>query len=345
LKKNNTLKFKRLITNIGFVDFTPKKESIIDDFIGQNPFPTKKIIKVNIMTPSGMHAEHSIDIIEKFKKNIVIEKPICLNCEDGVNLINCAEKNNIKLFAVHQNRYNKAVQKLKKEIDKNKLGKISLATVRLRWARTQNYYNRDAWRGTWGLDGGVLTNQAVHHIDILRWLIGDVLCVSAMGSARFADIEVEDTAVCWLKFKNGALGAIEATTTVRPDKTDIEASISVLTEKGTIIIEGPAINKITTWTINDLDKNKYIEIAPNVYGYGHNFIINNVVNTLNGLDEPYICGADALKTIRLLNSIYRSIELNGKLIYLDNKEYSRKLGIENEKNRYIFDLYRTKIGR
>ncbi|MFC1517603.1 Gfo/Idh/MocA family protein [Candidatus Margulisiibacteriota bacterium] len=298
---------------------------------------------VNIMTPSGMHTEHAIDIINKFKKHLVIEKPMCLDIKLGKELIEKAKTNNVELFIVHQNRFNKAVQKIRSAVNDHSLGKLSLATVRLRWARTQNYYNRDPWRGTWGLDGGALTNQAIHHIDILRWIIGDVESLSAVGKTQFVNVETEDTACCWLRFKNGALGAIEATTTVRPDRQDIEASFSLLTEHGTIIIEGSAVNKITTWTIGDIDKEKYTENPPNVYGFGHNIIIDNVVKTLNGQEKPLVSGEEALKSLELLSAIYKSIELGGKEVLLQDNPTSGKLGIFNEKTTKIADLYRTDV--
>lgn len=298
---------------------------------------------VNIMTPSGMHAEHAIDIVEKYKKHVVVEKPICLNVKDGQKLIKVAKRNKVRIFVVHQNRFNKAIQKVKSGIDGRLFGKIALGTVRLRWARTQNYYNRDPWRGTWSLDGGVLTNQAIHHIDILRWLIDDVKSLSAVGATNLVKVEVEDTACAWLKFKKGALGIIEATTAVRPDKFDLEASISLITEKGTIIVEGSSVNKLTTWTLGDLDKSEFCEEHPNVYGFGHNQIIDNVVDTLLDYAEPLVTAEDALKSIKLLSAIYRSIELEGKEVYMIDNPVSKKFGVINKKSEHIANLYRTNM--
>jgi len=298
---------------------------------------------VNIMTPSGMHVEHALDIINKHTKHIVIEKPMCLNVRDGVKLIETAKDKNVQLFVVHQNRFNKAVQKIKSAIESNQMGRIALATVRLRWSRGQNYYNRDPWRGIWALDGGVLTNQAIHHIDILRWLIGDVNSVSAIGATQFVDIEVEDTACVWLKFKNGALGIIEATNTVRPKDKDLEASVSILTEKGAIVVEGTSVNKLTTWTCEDIDVAEFSEDHPNVYGFGHNHIINNVVDVLQKGRKPLVSAEDALESIKLLSAIYKSMEGNGKEVFLKDKPVSARLGIIDEKNRKIADLYRTDV--
>jgi UDP-N-acetyl-2-amino-2-deoxyglucuronate dehydrogenase len=298
---------------------------------------------VNIMTPNGMHAEHAIEIITKYHKHIVVEKPMCLNVEDGENLIKIAKDNQVKLFIVHQNRFNKSIQKIKQAIDSQQFGKIALATVRLRWSRDQSYYNRDPWRGTWALDGGALTNQAVHHIDLLRWLVGDVESVSAIGATQLVDVEVEDTACAWVRFNHGALGIIEATTAIRPNNCDLEASISIISEKGTVIIEGAAVNKITTWTIGDIDKESFSENIPNVYGFGHNDIINNVVDTLLFDRQPLVSGEDAIKSIRLLSAIYRSIELNGKELKMVDKPVSKKFGIITPEMKSVADLYRTKF--
>lgn len=298
---------------------------------------------VNIMTPSGMHVEHSLDIINKYNKHIIVEKPMCLNVRDGIELIKTAKDKNVKLFVVHQNRFNTAIQKIKSAIESNQIGKIALATVRLRWSRGQNYYNRDPWRGTWALDGGVLTNQAIHHIDILRWLVGDVDSVSAIGAAQFVDIEVEDTACVWLKFKKGTLGIIEATNTVRPKDKDLEASVSILSEKGALVVEGTSINKLTTWTCEEIDIAEFSEDHPNVYGFGHNHIINNAVDALQKGNQPLVKAEDALESIKLLSAIYKSIENNGKEVFLKDEPVSTKLGILDEESSKIADLYRTDI--
>jgi len=296
---------------------------------------------VCIMTPSGMHAEHAMDIINRYVKHIVVEKPMSLRVEDGVKLIETAYQRGVKLFVVHQNRFNKAVQKIKSGIEQKAFGKIVLGTVRLRWSRGQSYYDRDAWRGTWALDGGALTNQAIHHIDLLQWLVGDVKSVSAISATQLVNVEVEDTACAWLKFENGALGAIEATTATRPVNKDLEASISILGENGTVIIEGASVNKLITWTFEDIDLNEHSENPPNVYGFGHNHIIDNVVDVLTQGGVPLVSGEDALKSIRLLNAIYRSIELGGQELMLADHPVSCRFGIIDEKAKPIADLYRT----
>jgi UDP-N-acetyl-2-amino-2-deoxyglucuronate dehydrogenase len=298
---------------------------------------------VCIMTPSGMHAEHAVDIINKYEKHIVLEKPMSLRVSDGEHLIETARKKGVKLFVVHQNRFNKAVQKIKSGIEEGSFGKITLGTVRLRWSRGQAYYDRDAWRGTWALDGGALTNQAIHHIDLLQWLVGDVKSVSAISATQLVNVEVEDTACAWLTFENGALGAIEATTAVRPVNKDLEASISILGENGTVIIEGASVNKLITWTFDEIDLEEHSENPPNVYGFGHNRIIDNAVDALTVGGEPLVNGEEALKSIRLLNALYRSIELGGRELMMKDNPVSVRLGVIDEKAEAIADLYRTHV--
>lgn len=296
---------------------------------------------VCLMTPSGMHAEHTIDIISKYKKHVVVEKPICLSLTSGHKMIATAEENGAKIFAVHQNRFNKAIQKIKSAIDRGIFGKIVLATVRIRWSRGQAYYDRDPWRGTWALDGGALTNQSIHHLDLLQWLVGEIESVSATGATQMVDVEVEDTACSWIKFKNGALGAVEATTATRPLNRDLEASVSILGENGTVIVEGASVNRLTTWTFEDIDLSEHSENPPDVYGFGHNHIINNVVDVLTKGDLPLVSGEDALKSIKFLQALYRSMELKGLTVNLDDNPVSERLGVMDEKTQVIADLYRT----
>jgi predicted dehydrogenase len=298
---------------------------------------------VNIMTPSGMHAEHALDIMNKYKRHILIEKPMCLRVEDGQMLIKTAKEKSVQIFVAHQNRLNKPVQKVKSAIQEGLLGKIALATVRLRWSRGQAYYNRDPWRGTWALDGGVLSSQAIHHIDLLRWLIGDVSSLSAVGKTQFVDVKVEDTACAWLRFQNGALGMIEATTAVRPLNNDIEASISILGEHGVAIVEGIAVNKLVAWTFDKIDLNEYSENPPNVYGYGHNYIIDNIVDVLLNGGTQLITAEDALESIKLLNAMYSSIEMNGQEVFMKGNPVSSRYGVIDKKTEHIVNLYRTNV--
>ena len=165
---------------------------------------------VVVLTPSGNHAKDVINLA-KYKKHIIVEKPLALNLEDASNMIKACEENSVRLFVVKQNRFNVPVIKMREAYDQGRFGKVFMATVRVRWSRHQKYYDQDKWRGTWQLDGGVLANQASHHIDMLQWILGEPKSVFAYSKNSIANIEAEDTAIAILKFKNGSLGVIEAT--------------------------------------------------------------------------------------------------------------------------------------
>jgi len=293
---------------------------------------------VNIMTPSGMHPEHVIDVMKRYRKHVVVEKPMALKISDGEEMIRTANELGLKLFAVLQNRYNKPVKKIRQAVDEGAFGKLVMGTVRLRWAREQKYYDRDPWRGTWLLDGGALTNQAIHHIDLLQWMFGEVESVSSAANTILANVEVEDTAVCWLRFKSGALGAIEATTAARP--IDLEASLSILGEKGTAIIEGASVNKLVTWTFENIDMSEFYEHPPNVYGFGHNEFLAEVADSVLNDKPPVIDGTEGLRCVRLLNAIYRSAEEKREIFMKDNP-VSSNLGVFKSSGEDIRDIYRT----
>jgi len=282
-----------------------------------------------ILTPSGLHATHTIEIA-KYGKHIIVEKPMALTLEDADSMINSCIENGIRLFVIKQNRYNLPVQKLKEAIDGNRFGKLVLGTVRVRWCRPQEYYDLDSWRGTWKYDGGVLTNQASHHIDLLEWCMGDVESVFAKSVTALVDIETEDTAVVTLKFSNGALGIIEATTATRPQ--DLEGSISILGEKGSVEIAGFAVNKIKHWNFLENDildvniKEKFSENPPNIYGFGHKAYYEHVIDCIENDKKALVEGLEGRKSLELINAIYESIE-TGKEVFLRFKPKKCKLGL------------------
>jgi UDP-N-acetyl-2-amino-2-deoxyglucuronate dehydrogenase len=282
-----------------------------------------------VLTPSGDHAENVINLSSKVKY-IIVEKPLALNIQDAEKMINECKKKNVKLFVVKQNRFNLPVIKLKEALDKGRFGKLTLGTVRVRWARHQSYFDLDSWRGTWNMDGGVLANQASHHIDMLLWMMGDVESVFAKTTTSLVNIESENTAVATLKFKNGALGIVEATTATRPK--NLEGSLSILGEKGTAVIGGIAVNKLQTWVFDDDQPdntdvlNKFSENPPDVYGFGHKAYYDYVVECLihkknyNKLD-----GSQGLKSVELISAIYESTLLE-KEIFLDTQSRNIRLG-------------------
>jgi predicted dehydrogenase len=218
---------------------------------------------------------------------------------------------------------------LREALEQGRFGKLVLGTVRVRWCRPQDYYDQAPWRGTWAMDGGVLTNQASHHVDMLEWMMGDVESVFARSATALANIEAEDTAVVTLKFRNGALGVIEATTATRPK--DLEGSISVLGEGGTVEIAGFAVNKMKTWNFveakpGDEDvMEKYSVNPPSVYGFGHQAYYEYVVDCISNNGPHLVDGLVGRKSLELINAIYESIE-TGKEVYLRFRPKHCKLG-------------------
>ena len=289
---------------------------------------SKNIDVVVVLTESGNHAKNVVDL-SRYGKHIVVEKPMALKLDDADAMVQACDKTGAKLFVVKQNRFNIPVVKLREALEQGRFGKLVLGTVRVRWCRTQDYYDQSPWRGTWTMDGGVLTNQASHHVDMLAWMMGDVESVFAMGTTALANIEAEDTAVVTLKFRNGALGVIEATTATRPK--DLEGSISVLGEGGTVEIAGFAVNKMKTWSFvedrpGDEDvMEKYSVNPPSVYGFGHQAYYEYVVDCISNNGPHLVDGLVGRKSLELIHAIYESIE-TGKEVYLRSRPKHCKLG-------------------
>jgi UDP-N-acetyl-2-amino-2-deoxyglucuronate dehydrogenase len=271
----------------------------------------KSVDVVTILTPSGMHAEHAIAAAGA-GKHVVVEKPMALRLEDADAMISACDRAGVKLFVVKQNRLNVPVVKARQALETGRFGKLVLGTVRVRWRRDQNYYNQDSWRGTWAQDGGVLSNQASHHVDLLEWFMGDVISVNARGSRMLVDIEAEDTAIATLQFANGALGIIEATNAARP--RDLEGSLSILGEGGTVVIGGFAVNEMLVWDFveqRDGDGEvleKFSVNPPNVYGYGHQAYYEHVVDCLCNNSAALVDGLEGRRSLELITALYESME-------------------------------------
>ncbi len=267
---------------------------------------------VSVLTESGHHAANVMDL-SRHRRHIVVEKPMALTLSDADRMIEACDRAGVRLFVVKQNRFNVPVVKLREALEAGRLGKLTLGTVRVRWSRDQAYYDQDAWRGTWAMDGGVLSNQASHHVDLLSWMMGDVESVFAMSATALVDIEAEDTAVVALRFKSGALGIIEATTATRP--SDLEGSLSILGEKGTVEIGGFAVNAMKVWRFVEPDPGdedilaKHSVNPPNVYGFGHQAFYDHVVTGITTGGTPRLVdGLEGRKSLELITAIYESIE-------------------------------------
>lgn len=266
---------------------------------------------VAVLTESGNHAAHVVELAP-YGRHIVVEKPMALTLDDADAMIATCDRHRVRLFVVKQNRFNVPVLKMREALDAGRFGRLVLGTVRVRWCRRQEYYDQDPWRGTWALDGGVLSNQASHHVDLLEWMMGDVDSVFANATTALADIEAEDTAVVCLKFRNGALGVIEATTATRP--RDLEGSISVLGEYGTVEIGGFAVNQMRVWAFerplpgDDEVLQRYSVNPPNVYGFSHKAYYDHVVDCIVNDRLQLVDGLEGRRSLELISAIYESIE-------------------------------------
>lgn len=266
---------------------------------------------VVVLTESGNHAKHVVQLAVH-GKHIVVEKPMALTLSDADAMIRACDEAGVRLFVVKQNRFNVPVLKAREALERGRFGKMVLGTVRVRWCRTQQYYDQDAWRGTWAMDGGVLTNQASHHVDLLEWMMGDVESVFACSTTALAKIESEDTAVVLLRFVSGALGVIEATTAARP--ADLEGSLSLLGAGGTVEIGGFAVNEMKVWRFVDAQEDdervlkEFSVNPPNVYGFGHQAYYEHVVDCIKHDKRHMVDGLEGRRSLELINAIYESIE-------------------------------------
>jgi len=302
-----------------------------------------KIDIVAIITPSGMHYDHSIDIINKFKKHIIVEKPTFMKPSQVKKVYSLAKKHKLEIFPIFQNRYNLAVKRVKRAIIKNEIGKINIVNVRVRWCRPQRYYDLSDWRGTFSHDGGAITNQGIHHIDLMRYLLGEVKEVFCYMQTFGVNIEVEDTAVATMKFLSGAIGTVEVTTSARPD--DFEASISFVGSKGLAQIGGVAVNELQIFSPNPKECTKYsdnyndLDDRGKVYGRGHFDIYKSIQSHFYQKKSFPVNKEDCYQTIKLLHSFYKSSEIK-KTVYLQSNFESKNLGKQNKK---ISKLYNSNL--
>lgn len=266
-----------------------------------------QINTVAIITPSGMHYEHALDIISRYRKNIIVEKPTFMRPSQVREAYAKAAAAGVQIFAVFQNRHNLAVKRVLQGLARGELGQLRLVAVRVRWCRPQRYYDLAPWRGTFSMDGGCLTNQGIHHIDLLRLMGGAVSRVCAIHRTLGADIEVEDAATASIAFDNGAIGALEVTTAARP--IDYEASLSLVCENGLAQIGGIAVNELQVYTPDPTTCARNSEdFSGNVYGLGHVKIYEEIVAFFEKGQPFPVTYEGTLATIQLLNSFYLADE-------------------------------------
>ena len=265
---------------------------------------------ISIATESGSHAEIALYCINK-GINLIIEKPMAMSLDDANAIISAAKEKNVKVSACHQNRFNVAIQKLRKAMDEGRFGRLSHGSVHVRWNRGKEYYDQASWRGTWAEDGGALMNQCIHGIDLLRWMMGDEIDeIYGATRQRFHNyLEAEDLGMAVVKFKNGATATIEGTTNVYPK--NLEETLYIFGETGTVKIGGTSTNNIDVWdfadeTESDQENKGLEEQTSNIYGNGHALLFEDVIQAIKNGREPYvdaIAGRNALETVL---AIYKS---------------------------------------
>lgn len=271
----------------------------------------KKPELVAICTESGKHAAIAKDCINA-GCNVIIEKPIALSLADADEIVRLGKEKGVVVCANHQNRFNKSIQKIRDAVDKGRFGKMFYGTAHIRWCRDWEYYSRADWRGTWEQDGGALMNQCIHNIDLLRWMMGgEIDTVVGMTDKLNHDyIEAEDLGIALVKFKNGSYGIIEGTTDIYPK--NLEETLYLFGQKGTVKAGGSSVNKIEEWRFSDqLDDpeeviSQFHENPPNVYGFGHTPLYADVIDSIINHHEPYVTAQDGRNALELVLAIYKS---------------------------------------
>jgi UDP-N-acetyl-2-amino-2-deoxyglucuronate dehydrogenase len=263
---------------------------------------------VVIATPSGLHPGQAVQIAQA-GRHVLTEKPMATRWEDGKRMVAAADEAGVRLFVVKQNRRNATLQLLKRAVDKKRFGRIYMVNLNVFWTRPPEYYHSAKWRGTWEFDGGAFMNQASHYVDLLDWIVGPVESLQAYTATLARDIEVEDTGVISLRWRNGALGSMNVTMLTYP--RNMEGSITILGERGTARIGGVAVNQVEQWEFaspdpDDAEVGDASYQTSSVYGFGHPLYYDNVIRVLRGEAEPETDGREGLKSLELLVAAYRS---------------------------------------
>jgi UDP-N-acetyl-2-amino-2-deoxyglucuronate dehydrogenase len=270
-----------------------------------------------VCTPSGLHPEQSIQIA-RAGRHVITEKPMATRWEDGKRMVGACDAAGVRMFVVKQNRRNATLQLLKRAVEKKRFGRIYMVNLNVFWTRPDDYYNSAKWRGTWEYDGGAFMNQASHYVDLIDWIIGPVESLQAYTATLARDIEVEDTGVISLRWRNGALGSMNVTMLTYP--RNLEGSITILGETGTARIGGVAVNEVQQWDFarSDPDDEKVRAASyetTSVYGFGHPLYYDNVIKVLRGEADPETDGREGLKSLEVLIAAYKSAR-DGKRVAL-----------------------------
>ena len=311
------------------IDDKFKKFDLVESIGKYNDY--KKMIEIEkpeivaIATESGLHAEIALYCIDR-GVHVIIEKPMAMSIKDANEIIQRSNQKGVKVSACHQNRFNVAIQELRKAIDAGRFGRLSHGSIHVRWNRNESYYTQAPWRGTWAQDGGALMNQCIHGIDLLRWVMGDDIS-EIYGATRqqFHDyLEAEDVGMAVIKFKNGAIATVEGTTNVYPQ--NLEETLYLFGESGTVKIGGKSTNNIDVWDFSDETeddkKNKGLqEPTSNVYGNGHSSLYADMVEAIRNDRKPYVDAVAGKNALEVVLAIYKS-QKEGKPVALPLYDFS-----------------------
>lgn len=290
------------------VSINPVQFTNYNEFLTANKSKSISVDLVVLATPSGLHSSQTIAASEA-GLHVCTEKPMATCLSDGLAMVRACDQAGVYLFVVLQNRFFSTLQLVRRQLQSGRFGRLAMVSVNVFWQRPQTYYDLDGWRGTWALDGGALMNQSSHYIDLLDWLVGPVESVSASIATLARSIEVEDTAALQLRWKNGALGTMAVTMLTYPK--NLEGSITLLGETGSVKIGGPAVNQIEHWSFADVSADdELVEQASSettsVYGFGHLPYYANMLDALQGKAEALCDGQQGLLSLELLSAAYRS---------------------------------------
>ncbi|MDI6812234.1 MAG: Gfo/Idh/MocA family oxidoreductase [Desulfitobacteriaceae bacterium] len=303
---------------VGVCDIVPERARAFAEKYGAKPYvdyiemlKNPEIDVITVATPSDLHAPIGI-AAAKAGKHVMVEKPMAMTLKSADELIAACREAGVKLAVIHQNRFNKSIKLMRTALNDGRFGKLTHGQATVRWNRDDNYYAQAPWRGTKLQDGGVLMNQSIHNIDLLQWMFGPVESVFGYTTTMLRKIEMEDIGVAVLKFKSGALGIIEAASTIYPK--NIEETLNVFGETGSVMVGGIAVNRIETWEFQDSEQEKAEIFAsqendpPNVYGFGHREIILDMIQAIWEERPPAVPGEEGRKALEIILSIYKCQE-------------------------------------
>ena len=300
---------------VGVADVDPRCATEAAQLTGARPYASLTDMlsrcdadAVIVATPSGLHPEQAIEIA-RAGRHVITEKPMATRWQDGKRMVSACDTAGVRMFVVKQNRRNATLQLLKRAVEKKRFGRIYMVNLNVFWTRPDSYYSSAKWRGTWEFDGGAFMNQASHYVDLLDWIVGPIESLQAYTATLARNIEVEDTGVISLRWRNGALGSMNVTMLTWP--RNLEGSITILGEKGTVRIGGVAVNEVQEWSFAEGDEDDELVRAASyettsVYGFGHPLYYDNVIKVLRGEAEPETDGREGLKSLEVLVAAYMS---------------------------------------